>query len=105
MQERLNSIRKDMPRPHTSQWQTQVLNAEFDESYRRNNKEIFNTLGNEYGWQFLGNVLRFHYLRDGNAITKTHMRAVSAVKPTQGCQVSVIAADARWSGRVLEIAR
>lgn len=87
VQERVKSIKGEKPRPGTTRWQKEVVNAEFEESYRKNNREIFNPLGNEYGWQFLETVLGFHYLGDGDAITRAHMRALSGMKPTQGCQV------------------
>lgn len=62
VQERLRSFRGEKPRAGTTRWQTEVLNQEFDATYRRNHRDIFNTLGNEYGWEFLEQVLQFHYL-------------------------------------------
>lgn len=97
MQERLRSFRGEKPRAGTTRWQTEVLNQEFDATYRRNHRDIFNTLGNEYGWEFLEQVLQFHYLRDGSAIAKRNIQALSGTKPTQGCQVSGLDAPGQRS--------
>lgn len=94
--DRLSTIEGNKPVPGMRSWNDQVLNVEFEKPYRKNNPELFKMLANEYGWGLMQEVLAFHYLRDGNAITKAHVKALAGAKPRMAsCQVRPPVTEAR----------